>query len=291
MKWLKAIVCLALLGGFVYGAKVFLKRDLPNPFVKPNPMATLTKGTEVPMLLLTSLDSGTAKVGSEIKLVVSEDVLSSDGRIALPQGSIATGEVVRSRGGTLGGAVVNQPARLEVVFKSVKAPDGTTVPLSTKDERETYEFTTANTSKKGSGNIVDAAADPEARDMVVNAAKKIVAGESGPTDEASEKKWKELADRYGLQETQKFFKGEAQGDRATDLGGALSAVQKGDLRGLTGTDVLLVAKAAGEIVDLGSGVDKSLRGVFKGSNIHAPVGTKVTGKIGKETKVRIKDPA
>ncbi len=291
MKWLKALAGLVVVAGFLYGVWA-LKGKLASaePSTGKSVTATLAAGTPVNMILLTPLDSGGVKEGKEVKFVVNEDVRSPEGAVVIKQGALATGKVSQSRAGSIGGALANQPARLAVIFDKVESLAGQ-VALACQKAGEDYDFTQANTRLEGNSNAVDAVTDPEARDYVVSLARQIALGEQAPPEEKAkaEKQLKELSQRYGLKSTQELLNGPQDASHPPkDVSSLLQSVQKGDLKGLTGVDVLLVARAASEIVDLGSGLDKSLRGMLKGSNIHAKIGTPVTAYLAKTVTAKVK---
>lgn len=287
MKIVKALLGLAVVGAFLYGVSVY--RSLPKEKqeeILPALQGPLVieDGLEVPLVLVTPLDSGGAKEGQEVKMVVPEDVKGKNGRVVIKQGAIATAKVTKSRGATLLSALSNEPARLEVQLVSVEAANGKTVALRSAKTGQSYEFNQENTRFESKLNVVDAAGDPGAREVVVGMANRIITGQQmSDKDRAkADEQLNDLAKKYGLSSTQALLKEKGgSGTRASDVAGIIQSVQKGDLKGLTGLDVALAAKAAGEIVDLGSGIDSSLRGIFKGNNIHAKVGLPMKAYVAK----------
>ena len=280
MKWLKAVVGLIALGGFAYGVWYVREMRIEVPFIgELERPIELKEGVEVPLILLTPLDSGGSEEGKSIQMVVSENV-KAGGKIVIRQGAIATGKVVRSRAGTLLGALTNIPARLEIELQEVKAVDGKTIKLRSLAVGEPFAFDQANTKPEEKPNAKDAVSDPNARELVAGMAKQIATGQQMSDQDKSkaDAQLKDLAGRYGLENTTAFLKG-SKPEQKKDVAGLLESVQKGDLTGLSGMNLLLAVKAAGEIVDLGSGIDKSLRSIFKGNNIHAPVGTPVKAYV------------
>lgn len=287
MKWLKAVAGLVVLGGFAYGVWYIREKRIEVPFIgeveKP---VELRDGLEVPLVLLTPLESGGSEEGKEVKLVAAENV-KVGGKVVIAQGAIATGKVTKSRSGTLVGAITNMPARLEVELDQIKAVDGKPIKLRTHAIGEPFEFTQANTKPEEKSSTVDLVRDEKARDFVASLARQIATGkELNPDDkQKADEQLKDLAGRYGFENTEKFLRG-SKGAKKSDIPGLLESVQKGDLQGLTGVDALLAIKAAGEILDVGSSIDRSLRNMFKGSNITARVGTAVPAYVAEDIAIK-----
>lgn len=291
MKALKVILGLATVGGFLYGVWYVKTNKVDLPFVPREKPVEVKEGTEIPLVLLTPLESGGSEEGKTVRFVVADDV-KVGGRTVIEQGAIAEGRVARSRAGTLAGAMMNQPARLEVDLDSVKTADGGLVKVRAVAPGHPHEFTQANTKIDSKANVADALTDPQARELVVNAAKGLVSGKdvSDGDKTKADAQLKELAQRYGLESTKELLNDpKSKVKSAGDIAGVFESVQKGDFSSLAGVDLLLAAKAAGEIVELGSGIDKTLRGIFKGSNINARVGTPVTAYLA-ETKSIVPKP-
>jgi len=290
MKWLKALLGLAVIGTVLYLGIYLSRNKVDVPFIpelaKPIPVKD---GMEVPLVLLTPLDSGGTEEGKSVTFVVAEDVKGSNGGVVIKQGSLATGKVVQSRAGSILGAITNQPARLEVELNDVTTVNGKSLKIRGSEPGKPFSFDQANTKPEEKPNAVDAITDPKARDFVASMARQIVTGHemAGDDKKEADDDLKDLASRYGLESTSAFLNQPSKSqEKKNDVAGLLEAVQKGDTKGLTGVDLLLAAKAAGEIVQLGSGIDKSLRGIFKGNNIHAKVGTPVTAYIAETKSVR-----
>lgn len=289
MRWLKALLGLAVVGGFLYFVLAVAKKgDGAGALSPPTRTVEAAVGTEVPLILLTPLDSGGSAVGQKAQFVVSEDVVK-DGVVVIPQGSLATAKVVKSRSGTLAGTLTNTPARLEAELDSVGTVDGRAAKLKAGPDSNVLTFDAANTRMEEKANVIDAVTDPQARDTVVQTALNLAQGKKFSDEEAlkSDAQWRALAEKYGMKETQAFMDAQREEKGGhKDLSSVVSAIQKGDLGGLSGLDIVLGAKAAGEIIDLGSGIDKSLRGIFKGSNIHARTGLRVKAYLAEPVKAR-----
>ena len=289
MKWIKALVGLAVIGGFLFFAMQIKEKKIDVPFISPpEAPVELKSGTEVPLVLLTPLDSGGSEVGKIVKFVVAQDVKSASGKVVIEQGAMATGTVKDSRTGTLMGSLTNKPARLSVELIDVVAANGKRLKIRDEALDRPFEFTQDNTNVDNNATVVNAISDPEARNLVANLARQIATGQEMSASDKSKAdiQLQQLSEKYGLKDTQAFLKSDQKGQAKNgDVVGLLESVQKGDIKGLTGVDVLLAVRAAGELVDLGSGIDKTLRGIFKGSNIHARVGTPVTAILAENSKI------
>jgi len=76
--------------GFAFPLVLFL---LPLPVVA-QALRVLPAGTGIPLRTVTALDSKASNIGDRLALAVTEDVLL-DGRVVIPAGSAAAGEVAR----------------------------------------------------------------------------------------------------------------------------------------------------------------------------------------------------
>jgi hypothetical protein len=281
MKWIRAALGVMVIGGFVYGVHLWKSGQAPEVVKTLVPIDTeLVQGTEVPLLLLTPLDSGQSKVGDPVKLVVAETVKDGNGRTLVREGETVSGKVVRARQASAGAAIINQPARLEIEFEPVKGADGKPVKLDGP-----YEFTQANTRLDAKPDAATALQDPKARAFARDSVARMLKGESLSEEEkkAADAQLKELADRYGLESARKLSKGDKPG--ATT--GAFEALQKGDLSGLAPTEALLAAKALGEVVSFAGGIDDAVKGFFKGSDIRARTGVKVVARVAEARTLRL----
>ncbi len=294
MKWVKALLGVAVIGGFVWVATQIKSKKLDVPFIEaPEPPTVAKDGTKIDLLLMTPLDSGHSEPGTQVKLIVNSDIKGSNGKTLIKQGSIALGEVTESREGTLVGSLTNKPSRLRIKFDSVKMVTGKSVKLRDIDPQKDYEFTQKNTSLENKVEPLGIMSDEQARGLVVTMAQNLAQGKStDPKDQLQiDTQLSALANKYGLKDTQKFLKSrESEKSGSSDLMEIMKKAQMGDVKGLTGVDILLAARSANEILELGASLDKSLRGIFKGSNIHAKFGTPVTAYLGEDVSEKIKTP-
>ncbi|MBX3097832.1 MAG: hypothetical protein KF812_13335 [Fimbriimonadaceae bacterium] len=297
MKAAKAFSIVLVLGLLGYGAFVFL-----NPASRPSALDGLVKampaarkvelvaGKKLDLVLLTALESGGSKVGEAVDLVVATDVLTEKGEVIVAKGSIARGEVTKSRAGSTVGTLTNNPARLEITLKDVKAADGQWVPISYTiaedvkvERRPVYEFSFANTSAEFvESGVKDLWSDPEAQQTLKEVATGLTRGEL-PEGDA----WNRIAGRLGLEDT----KSAIDGTQKADLKKAVDGLHSGDISGLSGIDLLVAAKAIGEIENLATGVDRQIRGMLKGRNIEAHIGTPVKAVVAEKRTVTVRPPS
>ena len=85
--------------------------------------------TEVRATLDTPLSTKTSKVGDTFTATVAEPIRGSSGQVAIPAGSKVHGEVTESEQ-SKAVAVLRGKGKLNMHFRDVQLPDGTTVPLS-----------------------------------------------------------------------------------------------------------------------------------------------------------------
>jgi hypothetical protein len=87
--------------------------------------ATLPDNTPVNCRLMDALQSGETQKGQAIQFSVTSDVTNENGDILIAKGSRITGKVLQSSGR----AMLGIPGKLKIGLDSVKAIDGTEVPL------------------------------------------------------------------------------------------------------------------------------------------------------------------
>lgn len=94
-------------------------------FTLPAETVIIKSGTVIPMELMTTLSSKTARTGQMVDFRVTNDV-KVNGKVVIAAGSIAQGQVVRSQKNGLMG----KEGELEISVKTIRAVDGTIVYLS-----------------------------------------------------------------------------------------------------------------------------------------------------------------
>lgn len=292
MKAVKAIIGLAVLGGFGYGAWQVKSGAWEVPFI-PGPVSTLPAGTEVKLLTLANLDAGKSKVGQSFPLVVAEDIKDSSGRVLIEAGSIVTGEVTRSRGGSLAATIVNQPARLEAKFNSVKTVDAQSSPLvvDKSEPEKSYEFTRRNAGEADAGDAIEAMWQHEETQKAITALSGKLSGEKVDLTAPDMKKvLADAAKTMDMPNTNQLLQGKDQrtGKDFDELSQSMDKVISGNLKGMNGGEIVVAAMALGEMGKLVGSVDKTLRNTLKGRSITVPIGTPVSVYTTKELKIKPK---
>jgi hypothetical protein len=246
------------------------------------PTYKLARGTPVRAVLLTELTSGGSKEGSEVAMMVSEDVVESDGNVVVPRGAAVMGEVTWSRSeGTLGG-LTNRPARLKFKFKHLILPGGKQIPLSAdpNDPEAEFELNRANTGEvPGNGNM-EQSATIEQNQATLESLRRLL--DKGQLDEQDKEQISRLAADWKLDATQKIMD-EGRADQVSNL---LEQIKGGaTVSALAGGSPLIAVDAALELVKVVGKVGSKLSKTLGGRNIHAYVGTPVTAYVRDDLEV------
>lgn len=275
-KYGAALVGVLVLGGFGYGAWYMRGNGGKLPWeakglagVLSAAQVTLPKGTPIELILLEGIDAGGTKEGALVEMGVLKDVKVS-GKIVIPMGAKATGEVTKSRGASLLGAVTNKPARLEMTLKSVVLADGREIEIRDQDEDLVYVFTQENTAERlDAAKIDNLWNDSGARNSLTKIAQGALEGKD-LGDQSAEVQ--NLAERLGLEKAKDLS---TEPGKEVTMERVLQAMADNDAGGVDGVQAVLLAQAVGEVSDMVSSVDHKLRGVFKGRTIRATIGTPV----------------
>jgi len=86
-------------------------------------------GIEIQATLQDELSTKTSKYGDKFTALVSQPVNASDGSVAIPAGSKITGEVIEAEQGKTV-ALLRGRGKLNIRFRDLILPDGTTIPLN-----------------------------------------------------------------------------------------------------------------------------------------------------------------
>lgn len=110
----------------------------------------IPKGTIVTLQNLDSLDSKTAQEGDTVRFTVADDVLVGD-VIAIPKGMEAEGTITKARkSGRFG-----KDGKIEITYHTVRAADGTPVPLIIGEKvKEQYKNTAGAVGASAAGAII-----------------------------------------------------------------------------------------------------------------------------------------
>jgi hypothetical protein len=287
-KWIGLVVGVVVGAGLAIGAVVALSRsggDEPKVATRKETASksqalNLDAGTPVELLLLKPLHSGDAEVGEEAELIVTKDVKDSSGNVCVPIGARATLEVVRSREGSVATSLVNQPARLEVRFLSIKV-DGKEVPLCANqdDPMDTMELTRDTASRsEASAALKELWEHAETQEFLSQLSDRMN-GEGGEDfdDPDSRRIMKDVAQQLGMKAMAKV------GADGESVGSLIDTARRA--RTISVTEVGLALQAITELGRVAGGVDRGLRGTIKGRNIKVPIGTRLTAYVARDTKI------
>lgn len=110
----------------------------------------IPKGTIVTLQNMDSLDSKTAQEGDTVRFTVADDVLVGD-VIAIPKGMEAEGTITKARkSGRFG-----KDGKIEITYHTVRAADGTPVPLIIGEKvKEQYKNTAGAVGASAAGAII-----------------------------------------------------------------------------------------------------------------------------------------
>ena len=113
-------------------------------------VTTIPKGTIVTLENMTPLDSKTAQEGDSVYFTVANDVIVGD-TIAIPKGMETEATVMKARkSGRFG-----KDGKIEVTYHTVRAADGTPVPLTIGEKvKEQYKNTASAVGASAAGAII-----------------------------------------------------------------------------------------------------------------------------------------
>ncbi len=244
--------------------------------------ATLAQGTPVEFLLLEPLHSGSAEPGDTASVVVTKSIQDGQGRVLVPAGATAKVEIVRSREASVATSLVNQPARLEVRFLAMSI-EGSKVALSADKEEEnaTLELTRDTSSRNEAGAALKTLWDhPETQEFLTNLTDRLNGENLGEDfdDPDSRRIMRDVAQQLGLSAMKKAG---ADGQSVGAMLAATERVSRGAFKSMDAAEAMLAIQAISELGRVASGVDRGLRGTFKGRNIKVPIGTRLTAYVAK----------
>jgi len=253
-------------------------------------VATLSKGTEVPLILLRPIEAGGSREGLLVPFMVSADVTDEAGHVLIPKGTVAEGEVTWSRSeGTLSG-LMNQPARLAVRFNRTRGAGGESVHLCAEIDKpdEAFQFTRENTglAARFDGPTLDEALSET---VAKSLSEFFASGDPSRLEAETEaRKWLiEATKAPGLESARAFLDPDApERAQADDLKRVVKHLQDGTITKLAAPELMLAANALSELGRLASSVDRSLSAKLKGRTIKAYAGTPVTARVADEVKVK-----
>lgn len=253
--------------------------------------AAVSKGTEIPLILVKELESGADSVGTDIQFLAAEDVLSPTGEIVVKKGAVAYGKVVRSRGEGAFSGIVNQPARLDISITAIEAVDGRQMQVSAVQggsPTDPFQLNRDNTGLPPGSQDWDKAWDqPEQQKDLVQFAQLIQSGKAGDlaSNPATADLVKKLSTELNLDSVSKATGGNADLNKIVGMvgkvaggGNGLGEICKAGL-GQVGAVIELV-KVAGYV---GNRLGDSL----KGRKIHAYIGTPLKAYVVEDASVKL----
>ncbi len=246
--------------------------------------AFLPEGAEVSLILLKEISSGGSREGEVVPFLVSEDVRDAQGNVVISRGTIAYGKVTRSRGATVFTALVNQPARLSLAFDKTFDVVGGEVPLASRkgEPGAVLEITRASVSKEKAHHALDQLlASQDTKELLQRFEESFRAGNL--SRETIEEFFEKTEAHLKMPSMRRLL--EEKG--ANGLRDLLNDLQRGDVTRIADVDTVLLISALSEITEVVEDVQSRLRGIFKGPNIKAPVGTPFKAYVAEPIRIRI----
>ena len=254
----------------------------PAKQVKP---LTIPKSTKVELVLAKHLSAGEAKEGDFVPFIVSRDVIV-DGRVAIPKGALAEGKVSWSRSeGSLSG-LVNEPARLEVKFDSLKlGAKSAQLVADLEDPAKAYAFTRENTGTPDSNDEkLDELLKTEANRRLAEKFDELFAGKSPDlSGTEAEEALRTIAGELGMTETQRIISNGKS--NAGQIANTIERLQRGDISSIARGDLTLSLNAVMELANLVGGLGSRLSRALKGRTIHAYPGTVVEAYLAESVEI------
>lgn len=266
------------------GTETVTEAAIAEPELAP---VMVPSGTEVRMLLLQSVSSGGSQVGSKVQFVVADDVVI-DGEVVVPLGSMAYGVVERSRGSTAATTMINQPARLDIRIEELVRVDGERVALAVDIEEPQVALDMREVRRRTAeplrGEFVRA--EEDALRMLAQALDS-GKGFDGLLEDVNREALSSAAQKLGYRSLQELAQPRTSGqDEFVKLIDLLDQAQSAMANPIIPSEAILMLRAVEEISRFAGGIDRWLRGTFKGRNISHPVGTEITVHIAEDVMLK-----
>lgn len=252
---------------------------------RPPQFAEIPAGTEIKLQLLDSISSGHPE-GSEVPLVVAEDVKDRNGKVGIRRGSVYVGKIENSRAAGALSGFMNEPARLSISVPDLKATDGTIVAIRLNDDDEPLYFGREETAKYASTSKLDKAMSEEAvAKLLRQLADDMEEGRTPNLESDSGKQLLgEVARALDLKDTADLLRE----DRSDDIQRAISAIKGGSVLDIaSGGTAGSALGAAYEIINVAEEVRDRVAGVFKGRNIRVYAGMPITAWTKEDVRVKL----
>ncbi|MGV3615441.1 MAG: hypothetical protein ACO1SV_08930 [Fimbriimonas sp.] len=281
------IAMIAVLGTFLAGCQG-PKTDAEAP--KPVVTAELGAGIPVPMVLLKSLESGVDEEGSDVPLLVSEDVKDAQGRVLIEKGTPAQGRVTWSRREEMLGGLMNRPARLKFDLVATVSVDGQAIDLCANKEKpeDPYELNRGNTGRPRAARELEAMFEDERDQAVLKAMNDIFEGKEAELLELQESRDRlaSIGQKLQLPGLASLAQQNQVGKVKPLLNGLRSGGPINEVARHLNADSPALA-AVMEWTGIAGAVSDRLGGFAHGRNIKAYVGTPVQGFVEKPATVKI----
>lgn len=287
MSRMAPIAMIAALGMAVAGCRTEKPAE-PTP--QPAVTAELGAGVAVPMVLLKTLESGVDETGSDVPLLVSEDVKDAQGRLLIAKGTPAQGRVTWSRREEMLGGLTNRPARLKFELMATVAADGQAIDLCAdpKKQDEPYELNRNNTGRPRAARELEAMFQDERDQAVLKAMNDVFEGKEAELLELQDSK--ERLARIGRDLNLPGIANLAQQGQVGKVRPLLDHLRRGGpinevARHLRSDNPALTAMM--EWTGISSTISERVSEFAHGRNIKAYVGTPVQGFVEKTAVVKI----
>lgn len=222
-------------------------------------------------------------MGREATFVVASDVMVGE-HIAIPEGTQVKAIVTASRGAGALSSMLNEPARLSVEFGPIDL-GSVSVALANPERKGTaiYAFTRENTGIPANSFLAEAMKN-EDKKAALAALADLVEGASADGRRIDDEKLRELVDELRLQRVKSMIDSADSAERKSDqIAGIIRALRTG--ASLSTGDIGIALGAIEELGGVAGEVTGTLKGIFKGRNIRAYVGTKVRMVVASDVTV------
>ena len=260
----------------------------PEPVAQTPPppqYAEIPAGTEIQLQLLDSISSGDPE-GSDVPVVVAEDVKDRKGHVAIRRGSVFVGKIENSRSAGALSGLMNEPARLSISIPDLEATDGTSVAIRLNEEDEPLQLGREETAKYAATSKLEGAMNEEAVEKLLRqVAEDMEEGRSPNLESDSGKELLgEVARALNLKDTAALLRE----DRASDIQKAISAIKGGSMLDIaSGGTAGSALGAAYEVINVAEEVRDRVAGAFKGRNIRAYAGMPLKAWTEEDVRVRL----
>jgi hypothetical protein len=285
-----AIVC--AIGVAITGCRTPKTEDASNATPKPAATVELAAGTPVPMVLLKSLESGVDEEGSDVPLLVREDVKDAQGRVLIRKGTPAQGRVTWSRREEMLGGLTNRPARLKFDLVATVGADGQAIDLCAdpKKTEEPYELNRGNTGRRPAVRELEAMFQDERDQAVLKAMNEMFEGKDAELLELQDSR--ERLARIGRELNLPGLTNLAQQGQVGKVRPLLDNLRRGGpinevARHLRADNPALTAVM--EWTGVAGAVSDRVEAFSHGRNIKAYVGTPIDGFVEKAATVKVQE--